>query len=651
MVSWIAYYLIKIVSFILGHLSLKAALTCGRIAGNVCWLFHRRKWIAYANLRAAFRGKFRAKELQRIARKMYGNLGETFVELLRFPYITKEYIENNFLLLAGSKERIDSVLQQGNGGVFLTAHLDNWELAGYYSAAQGYPLKVLVTEQKISKVNDLLNNYRELCGNTVIGKGMPLREMMSALQNNELVAIVGDQGGDREDVYLRFFGRLVATPPGAFRIAQKYKSAIIPCMMMREPQGHHAVHILEPFIFGDDNEVELRKLMERYFTLLERYIQERPDQWLWGHKRWKHCRTKRVAIISDEKPGHVNQSKAIFSALKDAVVNDRTTDGTAYEFELTHVSIEFKSAVTRKVFLLIAPLMITLLKGRLSFLRFFLTPSSYQTFADGYYDITISCGASVIPFSLLLKNENLAKNVVIMKPPFPYDLFQHDLVVKHAHDKAIKTACVVETLLAPTVINEAFVRSEGEALARIFRLKSDNKYFGVLIGGDAKSYRFDVELFRGIIVSIRECAEALNFKILVTNSRRTRGEITRVLQEELSGREICPLFIDVNEHNPPKVVYGMIGLADVVFVSEESVSMISESVQSGKKVCLVKPSLGRVAPKHQKFHALLQERGLLKIMDGLVSVEGVREHCMARSNDDFLQQNMRMLQDKLKTLL
>ncbi len=651
MLSWIAYYLIKGVSFILGHIPLQGALACGRIAGYVCWMFHRRKWVAYANLRAAFNGKYSSQELRRIVRKTYTNLGQTFVELLRFPFITKEYIENNFVLLAGSKERIESVLRQGKGGVFLTAHLDNWELAGYYSASQGYPLKVLVTEQKISRVNELLNHYRELCGNKVIGKGMPLREMMGALQDNELIAIVGDQGGEKEDVYLRFFGRLVATPPGAFRIAQKYKSAIIPCMMVREAQGRHAVHILEPFTFNTDGEVELRKIMGDYFALLERYIQEHPDQWLWGHKRWKHCRTKRVAILSDEKPGHVNQSKAVFSALQEAVADDTAEDGTRFEIELKHIPVKFKNSFARICFRLLIPFLLPFLKGRLAWLRYFLEQETFKTISDGYYDITISCGASVIAFSLLLKQENLAKNIVIMKPPFPYDLFAHDLVIKHAHDQRIKARNVVETLLVPTVITKAFVRGEGESLVRTYRLASDGKYLCVLVGGDTKSYRFDVARFRDIMMSIKRCAQELGYKMLVTNSRRTRSEINRILEDELRHKDICPVFIDVNEYNPPNVVYGMVGLAELVFVTEESVSMISESVQSGQKVFLIRPSHGKVALKHQKFHALLQERGLVKILEGCVSGAAIREHCRARSGDEYLKKSKIEIQDKLKKLL
>ncbi|MFC1808839.1 ELM1/GtrOC1 family putative glycosyltransferase [Candidatus Omnitrophota bacterium] len=647
------YYLIKFLSFILGKMPLSSALFMGRSAGFFCWLLHKRKWIAYANLRAAFLNKYSSKELKNIVRGSYCNLGQTFVELLRFPYITKEYLENNLVISEESKKRIERARKRGKGGIFLTAHLDNWELAGYYSAATGYPLKVLVTEQKISKVNELLNHYRELCGNTVIGKGMPLRDMMNALSHNELMAIVGDQGGARDDMYLRFFNRLAATPQGAFRIAQKYDSAILPCMMVRKDNNYHRVNILDHIEFGklSDKDADLRRAMEEYFSLLENYIRENPAQWLWGHKRWKYCRTKRVAIISDGKPGHLNQSHAVYQMLEQSVADDRATDGTAFEFELTSIPVHFKSKFRKKLFRCLFPFLFPLMRGRLSMLKYFLEKKSFESILYGYYDITISCGSSVIPLSLLLKRENMAKNILIMKPPFPYNKFNHDLIIKHAHDIYKRRENVIETLVAPTLVSKEFVEEEGKRLIAQSSLDSRQKYISILVGGDTKKYKFDESLFRDNLIAIREIASALGYKILITNSRRTRKDIVQVLKDEFSDQVKTPLFIDVNEYNPKNIVYGMIGVSELVFVTEESVSMISEAVQSYKKVLLVKPSYHSVAPKHTRFHNLLLERKLLRFFRYKESHIEITDYLKDVISEESLKNNYIALQNKLKKLL
>ncbi|MBN1492523.1 MAG: mitochondrial fission ELM1 family protein [Candidatus Omnitrophica bacterium] len=647
------FLLVRGLSFVLGHVPLSVALAFGRVVAFICWFLHKRKWVAYANLRAAFPGQYSARELKRIVRMTYINLGQTFVELLRFPYIKKEYVDNNFILLEGSKERVEDVLAHNKGGIFLTAHLDNWELAGYYSAAQGYPLKVLVTQQKISKANELLNSYRELCGNTVIGKGMPLREMMQALQDNQLVAIVGDQGGDKDDMYLRFFGRLTATPGGAFRIAQKYNSAIIPCMMIREAKGCHQVHILEPLYFhvAEEQECDLRHIMQDYFALLEDYIRRKPEQWMWGHKRWKHCRTKRVAIVGDGKAGHVTQSKAVFQMLQQAVAENIASDGTKYEFELTHIDIRFKNLFLKKLFSLIMSLIMPFMRGRLSLLRPFFDNESFDKILNGYYDITISCGSSVLPISVLLKQENAGKNVLIMKPSFPYSLMHHDLIIKHAHDTFKKGSNIVETLLAPSLVSSDYLAEQCKELRTKYALKNGERFYCILIGGDTKNYRFDNDHVCTIVAVIKDAAAMTGHKIVITNSRRTRADTTDMLKDEFGDTNICPVFIDVNENNPENIVYGLIGVADVVFVSEESVSMISEAVQGGKKVFLLRSSRDRVALKHRRFHALLEKRGLIRVLHKDSTAHDINDYFKAEMIGADLREFQTMIQDKLRSLL
>lgn len=611
--SWIAYFLIKGVSWILGHLPVTAALWCGKKAAQICYAFHKRKWFAYANLRAAFPGKYSGKELRSIVRKMYENLGQTFVELLRFPYVTKDYADTHFILTDGSLERIQQALSHGNGVVFLTAHLDNWELAGYYSAMRGFPLQVLATMQKHTKVNDLLNTYREIPGNTVIGKGMPLREMMAALKENKLVAIVGDQGGAKTDMYIRFFDRLAATPDGAFRIAQKLNSVILPCIMTRLDHGKHEVHICDtiPHDRAEDKEESLRIALEEYVCLLEERITMHPEQWMWGHKRWKHCHTKRVTVISDGKAGHENQSKAVYEMLRAVAIEEEP----AYEFSMTVIPIVFKNVRARAIFRFFGWMLIPFTRGRMEVLRWFVDDTTLRALTANYCDIVISTGSSVIPFSLMLKRENAAKNVVVMTPSFPLNLFYHELIIKHKHDKRPDGNNVVETCVAPTLVTQDVIETETQRFVETYGLDRGKKYMCLLIGGETKNFSFDASIFSRFIAEVKVFAEEHDYYVVLTNSRRTRTDITDLLVCEFDAWERCAVFVNVTVHNPQSVVYGMMGIADMIFVTEESVSMISESVQSKTKVMLVKPSRQSVAAKHTRFHAVLRDRGLVRVLE------------------------------------
>ena len=649
--DWLLVRIVKGISFLLGHMPLSWGLCIGRFVGRLCYILHARKWYAYANIRAAFPGKYTAHERCRIVRESYANLGQTFIELLRFPYLDAAYARTYFELSEGSVERIRGVLARGKGVVFLTAHLDNWELAGYYSAYCGYPLKVLVSEQKHSGLNDLLNSYREVCGNQVIGKGMPIREMMHALKENNLVAIVGDQAGRSTDLYLRFFGRLTTTHSGAFRIAHRNGSALLPCIMVRKPAGRHQVLILDEIPFGTSgkSENDMVQALRSYLDILEKYIAENPEQWMWAHKRWKFCKTKHVILLTDGKPGHEKQSKAVFTLLQEATkAHDHTIP---VEFNLSEIPVRFKSRFHKNLFQVCAGGLLPFIRRHLSWLAFFLTAETVALLEKTHGDIIISCGSSVLPVALAAKQENMAKNVVIMRPSFPYNLFRHDCIIKHAHDTMQPLDNVVETFLAPTDITPELVKEKARVFALAHGLNRKQTYVCFLVGGETKGYSFDAALFRSQLRAVIAAAREAGCRILATNSRRTREDITALMAEELSASGRCDLCIDVNHENPPDAVYAMIGLSRVVFVSEESVSMTSEAIQSGRKVVLFRPSRDTIADKHRRFHTLLENKSLLECMDDTALPGQITRLLHASSDLASVRENTAAVMAALRCLL
>ena len=65
----------------------------------------------------------------------------------------------------------------------------------------------------------------------------------------------------------------------------------------------------------------------------------------------------------------------------------------------------------------------------------------------------------------------------------------------------------------------------------------------------------------------------------------------------------CKGLIIANEDNKKDAVGGILGLSDVIIVSGESTSMISEAISSGKKVVVFK--LKKKKKKRSKFEKLL----------------------------------------------
>lgn len=269
-------------------LPLKSAQRLGSSLGSLAWyLLGVRREVALDNLRQAFPEKS-DKEREVIARGSFRNAGITLAELLWFPNLTDAILHD--LITLRNPEIMTDAYRRGKGLIMLSGHFGNWELVALGAAhLTGIPFAVVVQTQSNLLVDRVINRHRCLFGNTVIPKGMSVREILTILHEGRVVAIAPDQSGPMEGVFVDFFGRSVATHQGPAAFALKTGSPVQIGFMIRRPDGRYDV-VLEEVESGDlaGGEEGILELTRRHTALLERYIRQYPDHWLWMHRRWKH---------------------------------------------------------------------------------------------------------------------------------------------------------------------------------------------------------------------------------------------------------------------------------------------------------------------------------------------------------------------------
>jgi mitochondrial fission protein ELM1 len=249
-------------------------------------------------------------------------------------------------------------------------------------------------------------------------------------------------------------------------------------------------------------------------------------------------------------------------------------------------------------------------------LAYFLTKESYEMASSRFADIVVSCGSSTLPVHQLVRAENDASDVVVMTPPLPYRLFRHSLVIAPFHDHArCGSSRCVRVKTAFTFTDKATCTEQGEKLRRRIGA-ADAGVVSLLIGGDAARYVFDVHMCERAIDACIRFARERNMVILATTSRRTRPDVIARVKAKLAHEPLCRLLVIPTEENIPHVVCGMLAISDVVVVTEESVSMISESVQAAKpSVCVVRMSPRGLKKKHLRFQQALAADGVLRVCD------------------------------------
>lgn len=601
-------------NILLTSLPVGAALAIGRLFGSLAYIVnYNRAKVAYANMRAAFGGEKSPSEIRQIVKGLYRNFGQTLVEIVRIPSINKSYMDK-YIEVSGFGNFTDA-LKKRRGVIYLTGHFGNWELCSITSALRDFPLFVLAREQKMTRLNNLLNMARESKGCKVIKKGMATREIYEHLERNGIVGILSDQDAGKKSAFVNFFGRPTSSPRGAFALARKTQSIIIPAFAVRINAAYHKIYIESPIEVsnegdGDANELEA---MQKFASLLESYIRKYPAQWLWLHKRWKSTPLRKVVILSDGKKGHLNQSLSVFEKVKES---RREFGYSEIDTEMKIIEVGYKTPSRRILAAILSPVTAPFCLWRARLLEYCLTPECYEEIKKTYADIVISCGSITAPVNVLFSRENCSKSAVIMKPSL-ISSRNFDIVIIPEHDRPSRRENIVKTKGMPSLISPKKIESDLRALERMMKLGS-KKNIGLFIGGDNKNYSIDASLVKQVVENVIGAALELGADILVTTSRRTSDEVSRLLKANLGGNNRTKLLIIANERNPEWAVGGILGASSVVVVSGESTSMLSEAANSGRYVIAFRPhKKPGVAGnnKHELFLKQLSSEGFIRISE------------------------------------
>ncbi len=624
------------------------ALGAGRFLGACGYFFSGRKHSAYADLKAAFGKSLTPEQRWKVVRGHYEHIGQSALEFLRFPLLNLDTVRQDVDI--HHLERFHEAVNQGKGVLLLTAHLGNWELLQMVSGVLGKPIHALMREQKHSRLNSLLNDFRQIKGSRVVrNRGMDLRDLVRALRRSELVGVLADQSaGKSAGLILPFFGRKTTIPTGAFEIASRTGSIILPAFISRGKDGRHVIHVEEiiPCPLNEKDEAKFEEPVRRYLELVEKRISENPEQWLWAKKRWKYSWTKRLVVLSDGKPGHVKQSQAIVQSFR-SVETQYGRPGMEYRVET--IPVGFKSEAHRILFQILAFFFIPWAQGRLSWLRFFLNPETAAAVENSGADFVISTGASLVPLNLCLARENGGKSIVLMKPPFPYSLCRYDLAVVPEHDTGRVPEQAIRTLLTPSAPSSEF-SGDLQNVLRDEVKKPEKVGVSVFLGGATRRYGMPLGNVKQLFEVLEKNSAAAG-DYLVTTSRRTPAEVCNFLKIEKPRFLKCQSLVLASEDPRSGVVESMMQLASILIVTEDSISMVSEAVSSGKRVVVL--GLGETAQlpaKHQRFLKLLEERGAV-VRASVMDLEEKIKNANAAAAPSLAEQEKKALREKLQEIL
>lgn len=308
------------------YVAFSIALACLRVFPERCalatgaglgWLvgtvLRIRRRVTDENLAHAFPDQDRNWR-DRVARASYTNLGREAVASFRYSGESAERIRTRTADPIGMDAVLDAVAN-GRGAILITGHLGNWELAGAAVAARGVPVDAVAVRQANRLFDEALTRNRAALGMNLVRRGEAPRKLLRSLRVGRVPALLADQNARSSGVFVDFLGRPASTPrgPAVFALRAGVPLFLGTCMPHPKLSGRYLCEVEEIRAERTGNlEQDVRHLTEAHTAALAARIRQRPEHYLWQHRRWRTApgssvqgeQANAVAERSDVPPAH-----------------------------------------------------------------------------------------------------------------------------------------------------------------------------------------------------------------------------------------------------------------------------------------------------------------------------------------------------------
>jgi KDO2-lipid IV(A) lauroyltransferase len=248
--------------------------------------------IGRANLTAAFPEKSPG-EIEAILRGVWENLGRGAAEFAHIDHIWDHIEAQPELGHIEVPQRTNHLFHRlrldGKPALVFTAHLGNWEMPALAAVNHGLDAALLYRRPNIASADRIIQEMRQVKMGTLIpaGRDAPLR-LGEALRNGQHVGMLVDQYLTN-GVEVTFFGRKTKANPMLARLLRQVECPIHGVRVIRLPNHRFRIELTEeiPPVRDAEGKIDVKGTTQAITDVIESWIREYPEQWLWLHRRWR----------------------------------------------------------------------------------------------------------------------------------------------------------------------------------------------------------------------------------------------------------------------------------------------------------------------------------------------------------------------------
>lgn len=259
-------------------------------------IFGYRRKVVQHNLNLVFPNKPKT-EIHRIEKAFYKHLCDTFLEMIKSMNLSKEAVLKKYDVVNPDLLR---EIEKERSIIILCSHYANWEWnvsINNYVNSKGYAVY-----QKINNTyfDAFIRKVRAKWNTTLITQSQTAKTVIQNHKDNvrATYGMVSDQSpqAHRAQYWSNFMGIKVPIFNGGEALARKAGLAVVFLKVSKVKRGHYKAEFIP--IALNAEETKAHEITNVFLQLTEAQIREKPEHYLWTHKRWKH-RDKQPAVFAE----------------------------------------------------------------------------------------------------------------------------------------------------------------------------------------------------------------------------------------------------------------------------------------------------------------------------------------------------------------
>jgi KDO2-lipid IV(A) lauroyltransferase len=249
----------------------------------------KRHQVALDNLELAFPEKS-IDEREKIAIESWAQMARGLLEYgyLDVIFDLGEDGQDSERIEINNGEYFIKLRDDGLPAIIFTGHLANFELLPIAAAKFGLQIKSLFRAPNNKYVAARIADARkDVSANLIASRQGASFQLMSALERGDHVGILVDQKF-RRGIKVPFFGHDAPSNPLLAKLARRYDCPVHGARTIRLPDGRFRLEITEELVLPrtEDGDIDIRGTTELVNKVVEDWVREYPEQWLWIHRRW-----------------------------------------------------------------------------------------------------------------------------------------------------------------------------------------------------------------------------------------------------------------------------------------------------------------------------------------------------------------------------